>query len=276
VAGDYFATMGIRLEEGRLLEPTDQEANGSLLVSRSAADLLWPGEPALGQQLMTASDTTRWLTVVGVVEDIMVEDFRQAEASPLVYLPIVGQVSDGWTYDSPVYVIKSELGTSMAADVRDRVREIVPDAPMYRIYTMDQLAQRSMATLSFTMLMIGMASALALLLGVVGLYGVLSFVVDQRASEIAIRVAIGAEARRVRRMVVRQGVRLTLVGVGLGLVAAIATTRVLESLLFGVGALDVPTFVVMSGVMLAVALLASYVPAARASRLDPMRLLRSD
>jgi predicted permease len=276
VAGDYFATMGIGLEEGRLLEPMDQEANGSLLVSRSAADLLWPGEPALGQQLMTASDTTLWLTVVGVVEDIMVDDFRQAAATPLVYLPIIGQVSDGWTYDSPAYVIKSELGTSLVSDARELVREVVPDAPMYRIYTMDELAERSMATLVFTMLMIGMASVLALMLGIVGLYGVLSFVVNQRASEIAIRVAIGAEAGRVRGMVVRQGVRLTLVGIGLGLIAAIATTRVLDSLLFGVGALDAPTFMVMSGVMVTVALIASYVPAARASRLDPMRLLRFD
>jgi len=276
VAGDYFETMGIELEQGRLLQPTDQEANGSLLVSRAAAGMLWPGEEAIGQQIVTPSDTTRWLTVVGVVEDVMADDLRQAEVTPMIYLPIVGATGDLWTYDSPVYVIKSELGASMAADVREAVREIVPDAPMFRVFTMDELAERSMASLSFTMLMIGLASALALMLGVVGLYGVLSFVVNQRASEIAIRVAIGAEAGRVRRMVVRQGARLTLVGVGIGLVVAIATTRVLESLLFGVGALDLPTFVVMSGVMVTVALLASYIPAARASRLDPCRLLRSE
>jgi ABC-type antimicrobial peptide transport system permease subunit len=147
---------------------------------------------------------------------------------------------------------------------------------MYRVTTMDELAERKTAALSFTMLMIGMAAGLALILGVVGLYGVLAFVVSQRTAEIAVRIAVGAEAPRVRRMVVLQGARLALAGIAIGVVAATATTRLLNSLLFGVGALDPGTFAFMSSVMLAVALVASYVPAARASRLDPMRLLRSE
>jgi ABC-type antimicrobial peptide transport system permease subunit len=126
------------------------------------------------------------------------------------------------------------------------------------------------------MLMLAIASGLALLLGAVGLYGVLSYVVSLRTREIAVRMALGAEALRIRRMVVLQGARVTLAGVAFGLLAALTLTRVLDSLLFGVGTLDVLTFVAMSGVMLAVALLASYIPARRASSVDLMQSLRSE
>jgi ABC-type antimicrobial peptide transport system permease subunit len=156
------------------------------------------------------------------------------------------------------------------------MREVIPESPMYRIFTMEGLAQRSMAQLSFTMLMLTIASGLALILAAVGLYGVLSYVVAQRAPEIAMRMALGAEAHQVRRMVVLQGARVSLAGVALGLVAAVAFTRVLESLLFGVGTLDVLTFVGTAGVMLGVALLASYIPARRASLVSPMRSLRAE
>jgi ABC-type antimicrobial peptide transport system permease subunit len=141
---------------------------------------------------------------------------------------------------------------------------------------MEGLAARSMAQLSFTMLMLAIASGLALVLGAVGLYGVLSYVVSLRTREMAVRMALGEEAGQVRRTVVLQGARITLAGVALGLLAALTFTRVLNSLLFGVGKLDAPTFVVMSGVMLAVALLASYIPARRASSVDLMESLRSE
>jgi ABC-type antimicrobial peptide transport system permease subunit len=141
---------------------------------------------------------------------------------------------------------------------------------------MEELVDRSMALLSFTMLLMAIASGLGLVLGVLGLYGVLSKVASQRAPEIAVRIAVGAEASRVRRMVIARGARLTLCGLGVGLVTATAATRLLESLLFGVSALDAATFLAMSAAMLSVALLASYLPALRASKVDPMQLLRSD
>jgi ABC-type antimicrobial peptide transport system permease subunit len=133
-----------------------------------------------------------------------------------------------------------------------------------------------MAQLSFTMLMLALSAGLALILGAVGLYGVLSYVVSNRSREIAVRIALGAEAKRVRRMVVVQGARVTLAGVGIGVVVALASTRVLDTLLFGVGALDMVTLIAMSSVMVAVALLASYIPARRASLVDPMDSLRSE
>jgi len=147
---------------------------------------------------------------------------------------------------------------------------------MYRIFTMKGLAERSVAQLSFTMLMLGIASGFALILGAIGLYGVLSYVVAQRTREIAVRMALGAEATAVRRMVVLQGGRVALLGIGVGVVAALAVVGVLESLLFGVGALNAPTFIAMSSVMLAVALLASYIPAHRASSVDPIHALRTE
>ena len=149
-------------------------------------------------------------------------------------------------------------------------------APMYRVYTMAGLARDSMMQLSFTLLTLGIASALALILGAVGLYGVLSYVVAQRTREIGVRMALGAEAGRVRRMVVVQGARVVAVGVLIGVAVALAFTRTLGSLLFGVKAVDALTFVGMSASMVAIGLLASYVPARRASKVDPIESLRGD
>jgi ABC-type antimicrobial peptide transport system permease subunit len=147
---------------------------------------------------------------------------------------------------------------------------------MYRVFTMAGLAAQSMGQLSFTMLTLGVASMLALVLGAVGLFGVLSFVVAQRTQEIGVRMALGAEARRVRRMVVAQGARVVILGVLIGLGVAIGTTRVLGTLLFGVEASDAGTFAGMSVTMVLVGLLASYLPARRASSVDPIESLKGE
>jgi ABC-type antimicrobial peptide transport system permease subunit len=147
---------------------------------------------------------------------------------------------------------------------------------MYRVFTMEELAARSMASLSFTMLMVGIAAVLALVLGAVGLYGVLSYGVTRRTQEIGVRMALGAEAGAVRRMVVTQGGQVALAGVVVGLVASLGLTRYIESLLFGIERVDVPTLAGVSVLMVAVALVASYVPARRASRVDPVEALRAE
>jgi len=147
---------------------------------------------------------------------------------------------------------------------------------MYRVYTMAALAARSMVQLSFTLLTLGIVSALALFLGAVGLYGVLSCVVAERTREIGVRMALGATAAAVRRMVVAQGARVVAVGVALGLLAGFAATRALAGLLFGVAAADGPTFAAMAVLMLTIGGVAAYVPARRASRVDPCESLRSD
>ena len=147
---------------------------------------------------------------------------------------------------------------------------------MYRIFTMAGLAKDSMVQLSFTMLTLGVISALALILGAVGLYGTLSYIVAERTREIGVRMALGATARQVRRMVVVQGARVVAAGVVIGILAALASTRALGSLLYGVTALDGWTFLGMSAGMVLIGLLASYLPARRASSVDPIESLRSD
>jgi len=274
-AGDYFKAMGIDVIKGRPFETDDHALNPrNVVISKSAANLLWPGKDPIGQRLQRRG-LQSWETVVGVVDDVMQNDFRTAP-TPLIYFPLVGPEPRSWTIASPAYVVKTRRAETIAPEIRALVREVAPRAPMYRVYTMAGLARDSMTQLSFMLLTLGIASTLALVLGAVGLYGVLSYVVAQRTREIGVRMALGAEAGRVRRMVVVQGARVVAVGVAIGVVTALAFTRTLGSLLFGVKAVDALTFVAMSASMIAIGLLASYVPARRASKVDPIESLRGD
>jgi len=154
--------------------------------------------------------------------------------------------------------VKTSRTDSIGAEIRAAVREVAPTAPMYRVYTMEGLAAASMTDLSFTMLTLGIAAGLALLLGAIGLFGVLSYVVAERTREIGVRMALGAEAARVRSMVVRQGARLVGIGVVIGVLTATGATRVLGSMLFGVEAADPFTFVAMSTTMVLIGLLVAW------------------
>jgi putative ABC transport system permease protein len=189
---------------------------------------------------------------------------------------MVGPTPTSWRLGSPAYVVKTPRAEFIAPEILAIVKEIAPEAPMYRQFTMKQLAERSMERLSFTMLTLAIAAALALILGAVGLYGVLSYIVAQRTREIGVRMALGAAAGQVRRMVVAQGARVVGLGVIIGGVGALAATRALESLLFGVTRIDIPTFAAMSAVMIGIGLLACYVPARRASNVDPIEAIRGD
>jgi predicted permease len=274
-AGDYFKAMSIKVLRGRQFVDSDHDGvQRNAIISRSAANLLWPGQDPIGRRLQLQG-LDSWETVVGVVNDVMQDDFRQKPAA-LVYLPLVGPGPRSWAISSPAYVVKTRRAETIAPEVRALVKQVAPTAPMYRVYTMAGLAKDSMVQLSFTMLTLGVASMLALILGAVGLYGVLSYVVAQRTREIGVRMALGAEAGRVRRMVVIQGARVVAIGVAIGVSVALASTKALGSLLFEVNAIDVPTFVGMSLSMIGVGLLASYVPAWRASKVDPIESLRGD
>ncbi len=233
---------------------------------------MWPGQDPIGRRVQR-EDSEHWHTVVGVVEDVLQNDFR-TKAEPLLYYPLIGPTPDAWVITTPAYVIKTERAEEIAPEVRALVSEVAPSAPMYRVFTMAGLAEDSMVALSFTMLTLGIASTLALVLGAVGLFGVLSFVVAERTQEIGVRMALGAQAAQVSRMVLSQGARVAALGVALGAIGAVAATRALGSLLYGVAALDLTTFAVMSAAMVAVALLASWLPARRASSVDPIVALR--
>lgn len=270
--GDYFAAMGIDVLEGRGFVEDDARIGRSIIVSRAAADLLWPGESPVGRELRSTG-VEEWHTVVGVVEDIRQNDWRDNE-EPIVYYPMVGPEPSSWALSSPGYAVRTEQPESLVPEIRALIREVAPSAPMYRVYTMSELVDRSMVQLSFTMLTLAVASALALILGAIGLYGVLSYVVAERTQEIGVRMALGAEAGRVRRMVVGQGARVVGLGIVVGLVVAFVATRALSSLLFGVAPADPWTFATTAAAMAVVGVIASYFPARRASRVDPIRSMR--
>ncbi|MGE0158231.1 MAG: ADOP family duplicated permease [Gemmatimonadales bacterium] len=271
--GDYWSTMGIDVLEGRALSDEDQEVGaGNVVMGRAAAERLWPDESAVGRRL-TSETSGAWYTIVGVVEDVLQYGF-DGEAEPLVYLPLVGPTATSWILTSPAYVVKTSRADAIGPEIREIARQVAPSAPMYRTFTMSGLADDSMVPLTFMALALGIASVLAMVLGAVGLYGVLSYVVAQRTREIGVRMALGAEASGVRRMVVAQGCRVVLAGVVVGVIVAAASTRALEGLLFGVEAADVATFATMSAGMVLVGMLASYLPARRASSVDPVESLK--
>ena len=274
-AGDYYKAMGIDVLEGRTFDTSDHlQALPHVIVSKSAAATLWPGESAVGQRLQRQGLNV-WYTVIGVVDDVRQNSFREPP-NPLVYFPLVGPAPTTWVISSPAFVIKTPRAEEISADVRALVREGAPTAPMYRVFTMAGLASDSMVGVSFTMLTLAVAAGLALILGAVGLYGVLSYVVAERTREIGVRMALGARAEQVRLMVVAQGGRVVLIGVAVGIAAAFASTRALGGMLFGVASADTTTFVAMSAAMILIGLLASYLPARRASNVDPMVSLRGD
>ncbi|MEM8993718.1 MAG: ABC transporter permease [Acidobacteriota bacterium] len=280
-AGDYFRTMGIEVVRGRTFRDDDHFSGaGPAILSRSAADLLWPGADPIGKRFRRPTEDPDeeplWQTVIGVVDDVLQYGFRQ-EADPMIYFPLVGQdPENSAAIGSPAYVLKTARAETIAPEIRALVRQAAPSAPMYRTYTLDELARSSMNQLTFTLLTLGLAAGLALLLGVVGLYGVLSFTVAERTKEIGVRLALGADASRVRWMVVRQGARVLAAGVGAGLAVAAVSARSLGDLLFRVEAVDAATYGAIAALMTAVGLAACYIPAWRASRIHPVESLRSD
>ena len=276
--GDYFSVMGIKLLNGRTFTTAEAVTpNSSVIISRSTAEKLWPGQNALGRTLRPriANQDTLVFTVVGVVEDVKQDDWRQSGDANL-YIPLSGPAPGVWAVGTPAYVVKSARADQLQPEVRELVRQFAPEAPVYREFTMAFLARRSMLQLSFTMLTLGVVAGLALLLGAIGLYGVLSYVVAERTREIGVRMALGATASAVRRMVVSQGTRVVLVGVVIGIAVAFASTRLLGTLLYGVKPVDPIVFAAMSAMMIAIGVLASYMPARRASSVNPIESLRSD
>ena len=277
--GDYFHAMGIQLLRGRSF--TNGEAvspHSNVIVSRSAAERMWPGQDPLGKNLrrLSGNPQTQFVfTVVGVVEDVKQDDWRDAGES-IVYFALTGPTKDAWAMGSPAYVIKTPRAASIGREVRELVKQVAPEAPVYREFTMEELARRSTVQVSFTMLTLSVISALALVLGAVGLYGVLAYLVAERTREIGVRMALGATPGSVQRMVVTQGARVVLVGAVIGIAAALLSTRALGSLLFGVQAVDPVIFLAMSLALIGVGMLASFLPARRASRVDPIESMRSD
>ena len=280
VTEGYFETMQTSVLAGRTLERSDHEQGlPNVVINRAAADRMWPGQDALGRRLgMTSGDSVpTWYTVVGVVETVRDEALTE-DPRELVYYPMVapsgGSVAGAHTM---AYVIRTAGDPSgLASTVRATVWDLDTNLPIADMREMGAIVAESTARMSFTMIALGVAALVALLLGAIGLYGVLSYIVAQRSREIGVRMALGAERSAVRSMVVRQGVLVAGAGLLVGVGGALALTRVLDSLLYGTSATDPLTYATTSLLLMAVGVFASYLPARRASGIDPMQALRAE
>ena len=280
VAPGYFDALRIGLVEGRVFDRLDGEREAPVvIVSRSLARTHWPGEGALGKGMRVGGppdeDGEEWSRVVGVVDDV--HEINLHEDPPeMAYYPLPG-VTRGESVPAAMrYVVRGPNAAALSGAVREAVRGLDPTLPIAEIETLETLVGRARGTRAFVMTLLAVSAGLALLLGSVGLYGVVSYMVVQRRREIAVRMAVGAQVTDVRRLVLTEAGALALLGAGLGVVAAVALTRRLQALLFETSPLDPLVFVAVSTLLVGVCLLASWLPARRASRVDPLTALRAE
>jgi predicted permease len=282
VSPGYFEAMGTRIIAGRDLTWADIEAGGRVaLISDDFARELGP-EPAdaLGKRIRTPVDSDDWREVIGVVQSVK-EDALHVDAPSLVYWPaIMANAFGAPAFATPAiaFVVRSDRAGTAALnnEIRQAVWSVSKEVPVALERTMQSLYAESLARTSFALVMLAIAGSMALALGLVGIYGVIAYVAAQRSREIGIRMALGAQRRQVRTMFLRQGLALSAVGLGVGLVAALALTRLMSSLLFGIEPTDVVTYAAAIGVILFAAALASYLPARRASAIDPVETLKAE
>lgn len=274
VTPDYFRVMGIALKSGRTFTAQDR-ADGPpvVIINETMARRFWPGEDPLGKRFKYGGDESEapWMTIVGVIGDMR----RTGYDAPVRYETFFPLATDpGPRMTLVVRTAGDPLGLANA--VRAEVRGIDAEQPVYDIQSMDQLLSTMVAQRRFSMTLLGSFAGLALLLGLVGVYGVTSYLVTQRTREVGLRLALGAEPGQLVRMVVRQGMSVAAVGIGIGLLGALAVARLMAGLLYGVGPTDVVTLLAVTALLALATLLANYVPARRAARVDPLVALRSE
>jgi len=268
----YFETMGIRLIDGRYFDDRDgASAPLTVMVNQTTARMYWPGESALGHRVKPGFQGN-WRTVVGVVEDVKNAGIDKPTATEL-YIPYLQTTGLGMRSG---YVILRAKGdpAKMVGPSRGVIHEIDSSLPVASVRTMDEVLSTAQARPRFLTLLLTMFSSVALVLAAVGIYGVISYSVAQRTNEFGIRMAMGASQREVLQMVLGQGLLLGLIGVALGAAGALALTRLIRGLLFGISSFDPVTFIVMAALLTAVTLIACWAPARRATRVDPMVALR--
>jgi predicted permease len=282
VSPGFFATMGTRIMAGRDITWSDIEAGGrvALISEDFARELAANPNDALGKRIRTPNDNDAWREIIGVVQSVK-DDALYQGAPSLVYWPAFMDNAFGGPAvgaQTVAFVVRSErTGTAaLVNEIRQTVWSVNGEVPVALQRTMQDLYAATLARTSFALVMLAIAGSMALALSIVGIYGVIAYVVSQRSREIGIRMALGAERRQVRTMVLRQGLALSAIGLGVGLVAALVLTRLMSSLLFGIEATDVTTYVAAVGVILAAAALASYLPARRATKIDPMETLKAE
>ena len=276
--GDYFGTLGVPLVRGRVLDEHDDADHPRVIViNETMARTYWPNQDAIGKRIQQVGRDGRpgngpanWITVVGIIGDVRADGLDRP-VPPQMYGSL-------WQFSSlnVGVVMKTRPGVSAEDVLRREVKAVDADLPVYAVRPFDEVLATSNATRRFVMLLVGLFGLAALLLAALGIYGVIAYAVSQQQREIGIRIALGARPGSVVRMVLADGLRLTLVGVACGVVGALATTRLLAGLLFGVGASDPVTFGAIVAVLALVALAACWIPARRAAKVSPLVALRSE
>jgi predicted permease len=267
----YFRAMGIALLSGRFFDQSDNAQSATIIVNEAFARRCFPGEDAIGKRVKFAKPHEQgpWETIVGVVRNEK-QDSMSADPRPEAYK---SQLQE--TQSTMTLVVRTGVDPrSLVGTVRDQIRALDKDLPPYEVQTMNDLLYESMARERFTMMLLVVFAALALTLASIGIYGVMSYAVTQRTQEIGIRMALGAQTRDIFKQVVGQAMQLAGIGVALGLTAAFGLTRLMESLLYGVSTTDPLTFGLIAILLSGVSLVASYIPARRATKVDAMVALR--
>lgn len=278
VGDDYLETMGIPLVEGRTFGPADLEGSMPVaLVNETMARTFWPGESAIGRRVRPPGDQVPWLTIVGVVRDVKQQGLdRETGTEIYFYYPQVA-LAMGFAPRTMNLVVRTSVPpASLARTVRETVWSLDAALPVADLQPMSDVMHDAVARPRFLTLLLLTFGGVALTLAAVGTYGVMSYSVAERTHEMGIRLALGAPSRAVLNMVLRQGIQVALIGLLLGTAGAVAATRVMRSILFGVGAHDLVTFTAVPVLLCAVAAAACLVPAWRATRVDPVTVLKAE
>jgi len=281
VSPEYFHLLGMTLLRGRLFVDQDVEDTPLVaVVNQAAARMYWPGKDGKGEdpvgkrvRLLGRLGRTRqdWTTIVGVIADARTESLADA-GIPQIYLDIYQRPSKFLAF----YVRGQVDPAAISAQVRTQIQSVDAGLPVFRAETLDDVLSSSLSVRRFSMEMVALFAATALLLAGLGIYGTISFLVNEQSREIAIRLALGAQRRDILKMVLRQGLTLAAAGAGVGLVGALIVSHLMAGLLYGVSPYDLSTFAGVTAVLTAVAIAASYVPALRAMRLDPITTLHAE
>jgi len=285
--GDYFGTLGVPLKRGRAFTPVeDAELRPVAIVSESLANMFWPGQDPIGKRIKNglAESPRPWLEIVGVAGDAH-DGPLTSEPTIHVYLPFnhmvpdlgrIGEAGSGFGRTLRLALLAHGDPAALVAPARAQIASVDPALPVTRIATMEQQVSESMAPQSFSTAVLAAFAVGALLLAAIGLYGVLAFAVAQRTREIGVRIALGASHGTVLGMVVRQGMVLVAAGLVIGLMGAVGVTRVMTTLLYRTHPFDPWTFAAVPMVLASVGLMACYLPARRAARVEPMVALRTE
>lgn len=272
VSKDYFSTMGIRLMAGRLFDDRDvHSAPDVVIINQTMARTFWPGQDPLGRRIRPGS-TDPWTTIIGIVDDVKNAGLDRPTGTE-IYLPYRQPQGSG---NRNMYAVLRAKGDPrpLSGAVRQEINAIDPALPLSQIRLMDDVLSAAQSRPRFLTLLLALFSAVALAIATIGIYGVISYSVERRSKEFGLRMALGAQPSDVLSLVMKQGAGLALVGVAAGLIAAFALTRLMTTLLFGVTATDPATFAGVTAILTIVALAASYIPARRATKVDPIVTLR--